>query len=116
MAVFAAVAAQRWPHGAAAARARGSHQEMSAPPGTPPTADTPPTRRELLQLHGGLILTNVIWSFMHVIMAVPLRRGANAAVLSFYREVIGCAALTSAAVALERCGAAHAWRASHTAR
>jgi hypothetical protein len=35
-----------------------------------PAVDAPPTRRELLELHGGLVLTNVIWSFMHVIMCV----------------------------------------------
>ena len=60
------------------------------------------TRRELFILHGGLVLTNVIWSVMHIVMSVPLRRGSNVAVISVYREVIGAAALGGAAYALER--------------
>jgi hypothetical protein len=49
----------------------------------PATATSPPSLRELALLHGGLLLTNVIWSFMHVIMcgsasrARPARRAAN---------------------------------------
>ena len=73
--------------------------EAALPPAPEPS---PLTRRELFILHGGLVLTNVIWSIMHVVMAVPLRRGANAAVLSVYRETIGAVALSSAAYALER--------------
>ena len=68
----------------------------------PPAPELPATRRELLTLHGGLVLTNVIWSVMHVVMAVPLRRGANVAVVSVYREIIGAAALTGAAYVFER--------------
>ena len=69
---------------------------------TEPATELPATRRELLILHGGLVLTNVIWSVMHVVMSFPLRRGSNVAVISVYREVIGAAALGGAAYALER--------------
>ena len=70
---------------------------------TQPATELPaPTRRELLVLHGGLVLTNVIWSVMHIVMSVPLRRGSNVAVISVYRELIGAAALGGAAYALER--------------
>lgn len=70
---------------------------------TQPATELPATRRELLVLHGGLVLTNVIWSVMHVVMSFPLRRGSNVAVISVYREMIGAAALGGAAYALERC-------------
>jgi|APGre2960657444_1045066.scaffolds.fasta_scaffold02589_3 large subunit ribosomal protein L9e len=57
--------------------------------------------RKLLLLHGGLCLTILIWSFMHVIISVPLRQGAHPAVLSLYRECVGAAVLSGAAYALE---------------
>jgi hypothetical protein len=35
---------------------------------TPPPLPPPLSLRQLSALHGGLLVTNVIWSFMHVIM------------------------------------------------
>jgi drug/metabolite transporter (DMT)-like permease len=61
----------------------------------------PPGRLELLSLHGGLLLTNVFWAAMHVIISVPLRRGAHPAVLALYREIVGCATLSTIALATE---------------
>ena len=77
---------------------------------------------QLAVLHGGLVLCNVVWSSLHILMAVPLRKarrgaarrvtnsnaadaaaqGANAAVLSFLREIIGFFALAALAVTLDR--------------
>jgi hypothetical protein len=92
--------ARRAPHGGctgartAPAQAGGARRggEMMTPRTAPAGADatvttlppdvTPPplSLRQLTALHGGLLVTNVIWSFMHVIMcaAVQQTRGARA--------------------------------------
>lgn len=80
-----------------------------APPAGTEPEPPPATRRELFLLHGGLFASIVVWSFMHVVISVPLRRGANLAVISVYREVIGALALGGAAHALERRVLGAAW-------
>ncbi len=93
-------------------------------------ASKPPTGFALWSIHGCLVLCNVVWSSLHILMAVPLRKarkralnvmpcwrahaqpeqpdasgrtqGASPAVLSFLREVIGFAALAALALTLDK--------------
>ena len=102
-------------------------------PHAAPDPRSPVGGLQLAVLHGGLVLCNVVWSSLHILMAVPLRKarrgggaaprrrrgaaacsrdferqadaaaqGANAAVLSFLREIIGFFALATLAATLDR--------------
>ena len=62
------------------------------------------TPRAVAGLHGGLILTNLIWSGLHILMAIPLRQGFDPKIMALYREVVGLLAISAVALPMERCG------------
>lgn len=93
----------------------------------------PLTRRDVVLLNIGLVCANLLWSGLHVILSVPLRRGANpgephiccsswclslrrapathclpdapdgSGVLCLYRETVGFVALAGVAQHYEGC-------------
>ena len=40
-----------------------------------------PSGLETITLHGCLVFTNVVWSSLHILMSIPLRKGASPLVL-----------------------------------
>ena len=61
-----------------------------------------PSGLETITLHGCLVFTNVVWSSLHILMSIPLRKGASPLVLALFREVIGFLALAGLAGYLDR--------------
>jgi len=63
---------------------------------------TKPGSGEQFVLHACLVFCNMVWSSLHILMSIPLRKGANPLVLSLCREVIGFLALALLAGYLDR--------------